>query len=561
MDRRVLWAVVLMMVIAIVPSFYFKPAPRPRPAAVVPDSAAQAAAPAAAPGTVGAAPAPAGLPAAPAADSGVPAKEDTIVVRSPLYAYAFGSHGGRLVSATLPKYVSHAEATQGQPVQLVRPGQPILTGLLVSGRDTIDLATIAMRPSVPFLEMKDRPEALTFAGTRNGLSVELTYTFRPDDYRFDVSGTATGVGPNGGLLLLSLGNGIAESERDTNDNHHAAALVTKVVGSDADRNDFAKLDPGITKTYSGPFDWTAVKSKYFVAALLSADSSGRLSGATATTSPTAGKRPAHADVRVSLPVPASGRFGFTVYAGPLEYRRLNAIGHDFDDVNPYGWPGFRTLIRFFSAPVRWLLLFMHEHLGLAYGIALIAFGILIRVVLWPLNQKAMRSSAQMQALQPKLQAIQAKYKNDPVKAQQAQAQLFKESGVNPLGGCWPMLLPYPVMIALWFVFQYTIELRGVPFAWLPDLSRPDPYYVIPVLMGASMYAVSKIGQIGMEQNPQMKMMLYLMPVMLTAMFLSLPSGLNLYYLVSNLASVPQQWLISRDRLRNQNAAVVVGTKQ
>jgi YidC/Oxa1 family membrane protein insertase len=116
-----------------------------------------------------------------------------------------------------------------------------------------------------------------------------------------------------------------------------------------------------------------------------------------------------------------------------------------------------------------------------------------------------------------------------------------------------MLLPMPVLFALFFVFQNTIELRGASFLWLPDLSRPDPLYVIPVIMGLSMYGLSKVGQIGMEPNPQMKMMLYVMPVMMTFLFLKFASGLNLYYAVSNLASIPQQWLLARERVKRGGA--------
>jgi YidC/Oxa1 family membrane protein insertase len=135
-------------------------------------------------------------------------------------------------------------------------------------------------------------------------------------------------------------------------------------------------------------------------------------------------------------------------------------------------------------------------------------------------------------------------------------KLYKEHGVNPLGGCWPMLLPMPVLFALFFVFQNTIELRGASFLWLPDLSRPDPLYIIPVLMGLSMFGLSKVGQMGMEPNPQMKMMLYVMPAMMTFLFLNFASGLNLYYAVSNIASIPQQWLLARERQKRTARTIV-----
>ena len=119
-----------------------------------------------------------------------------------------------------------------------------------------------------------------------------------------------------------------------------------------------------------------------------------------------------------------------------------------------------------------------------------------------------------------------------------------------------MLLPMPVLFALFFVFQNSIELRGASFLWLPDLSRPDPLYIIPLVMGLSMFGLSKVGQVGMEPNPQMKMMLYVMPVMMTFLFLNFASGLNLYYAVSNIASIPQQWMLARERLRRGGGALV-----
>ena len=187
---------------------------------------------------------------------------------------------------------------------------------------------------------------------------------------------------------------------------------------------------------------------------------------------------------------------------------------------------------------------------------LILFGILVRVLLWPLNQKAMRANMQLQAVQPLMKEMQDRYKDDPQRLQQEMFKLYKEHNVNPLGGCWPMLLPMPVLFALFFVFQNTIELRGASFLWLPDLSRPDPLYIIPLIMGASMFGLSKVGQMGMEPNPQMKMMLYVMPVMMTFLFLNFASGLNLYYAVSNIASIPQQWMLARERMKRRRRRIV-----
>jgi YidC/Oxa1 family membrane protein insertase len=159
----------------------------------------------------------------------------------------------------------------------------------------------------------------------------------------------------------------------------------------------------------------------------------------------------------------------------------------------------------------------------------------------------MRSTMAMQAIQPLIKELQEKHKSEPQRQQQEMFKLYKEHNVNPFGGCWPMLLPWPILIALFFVFQNTIELRGASFLWLPDLSRPDPVYIIPIFMGLSMFLLSWIGSRGMPPNPQTKMMIYLMPGVMTFLFLRFASGLNLYYAVMNLASLPQQWMLVKER--------------
>jgi YidC/Oxa1 family membrane protein insertase len=183
---------------------------------------------------------------------------------------------------------------------------------------------------------------------------------------------------------------------------------------------------------------------------------------------------------------------------------------------------------------------------------LVIFGVVIRLMLWPLNQKAMRTSIQMQRLQPELAEVQKRYKSDPEKQREALVKLYQSHGMSPLSplmGCVPMLLPMPILFALYFVFQNTIEFRGVPFLWLPDISLKDPFYIIPVVMGVSMFVLSWIGMRAAPPNPQTKMMSYMMPVMFTVMFLNFASGLNLYYAVQNIAALPQQWLLSRERQR------------
>jgi YidC/Oxa1 family membrane protein insertase len=421
MDRRAVWAIVLMMAIALAPALLLKQGRQALGRAKGDSTVATPAVPAPAEQAQPAA------PAVPVTDTTRTVAGDTVLVTSPLYTYGISTRGARLVLATLNRYPSMAAATRRRPVELIRPGTGLLGATLVRGSDSLKLADLTFSPSASKLDVNG-PTQLRLTGSRGDVSVELTYQFSPDDYRIGVSGRVSGVGPNGGLLLLEVGPGLANTEADTNENHRALAIVTKQ--GDAERTDFASLKPGEPKTLSGPFEWVAVKSKYFVTALLAFDSAGGgISGVTAAAPATAPKHPTAADVRVSVPVGPSGAFGFSLYAGPMEYDQLRHIGHDFDDVNPYGWPGFRTLIRFFTVPIRWLLVFMHQQLGLAYGIALVIFGVLVRLLLWPLNQKAMRSSMQMQAIQPYMKELQDRYKDDPTKLQTEMMRLYKEQSV------------------------------------------------------------------------------------------------------------------------------------
>jgi YidC/Oxa1 family membrane protein insertase len=553
MDRRTVWAILLMMVIAIAPALFIKRPPRPTPGSADSTTAAPTPAPAA-PSRADSLRAPRDTAARSAAPAPAAARADTVRVTSPLYRYGISTAGGRLVDAQLLRYRSMAPGDSGRPAEIIPPDSRLLGMTVVLGRDTVPLTDWVFSASTKSLDVTG-PTPLRLTASRGPVNVDVTYTFRPDDYLIAVSGRVTGVGPNGGTLLVGMGPTLANTEANIEENHRALALVTR--HNDAERTDFASLKPGELKTVSGPLDWAAVKSKYFVTGILAYDSTGgRIGGAAIRALPTADKRPTEAEVQLSLPLPPGGEFSYTTYAGPMEYDRLGRLGRGFDDVNPYGWPGFRTIIRPVAVGVRWLLVWMHEHLHLAYGLVLVSFGIMVRALLWPLNQKAMRANMQLQAVQPLMKEIQDRYKNDPQKMQQEMFKLYKEYNENPLGGCRPMLQPMPVLFALFFVFQNTIELRGASFLWLPDLSRPDPLYIIPVIMGASMWGLSKVGQIGMEPNPQMKMMLYVMPIMMTFLFLNFASGLNLYYAVSNIASIPQQWMLARERLRKAGAPAV-----
>ena len=551
--RRLLLAFVLMMIVAIAPSIIWPPKkPVARPDG---RTARDTTAPAAQADTARTS---ADRPPGPAA---VRASDDTgriVSVTSPLYRLGFSTKGGRLESVELLNYQSFAPGDSAQPVQLVPPGDAFLRHRLVlpSG-DTISLDdwTFVPTPDAPGVVVYAGQGAkpLRFEAEHGGSRVTLEYSFAPDEYRFDVHGTVTGLGGGGAVLLIDLSNGLRSVEKDSLDDYRHYSVVTKA--SKSERTDFSGIKPGQRALFNGPFEWVGVKSKYFLtAALALEEGQPTFGGAIAVGGVRNGRSASRAHLMITMPVQPAGSFRYAVYTGPLDNRQLSRLGHDLDDANPYGWSVFRPIIRPVSLGVTAILLWMHERLHLAYGWALILFGIVIRVLLWPLNQKAMESSIRMQAVAPLLKETQDKYKDDPARLQREMMRLYKEHNVNPFGGCLPMLLPWPVLLALFFVFANTIIFRGVPFLWLPDLSRPDPFKIIPILLGLSMFGLSKVGQIGVPPNPQTKMMVYFMPIFMTVLFLNFASGLNLYYAAQNIFSIPQQYLIAKKRLRQAPVA-------
>lgn len=548
MDRnRLLLAFVLMMIVAIAPSLIWppkKPAVRPAGRAVADTTAV---APRDTSRAATAAVRPSDRPTVASSDTG-----RIVWVTSPLYRLGFSTRGGVMKSAELLQYQSFAPGDSGRPVQLVPKGDAFLRHrfVLPSG-DTVSLADWDFHadPDAPGVVVSagQGAKALRFDADRGGSHITLEYRFVPDEYRFDVRGSVTGLGSAGAVLLIDLSDGLRSVERDSLDDYRHYSVVTKA--SKTERTDFAGIHPDQRALLNGPFEWVGVKSKYFLnAALALEEGQPAFGGAIAIGGARTGRAASRAKVLITMPVQPAGTFRYSVYTGPLDSRQLARVGHGLDDANPYGGI-FRPIIRPVSVFVTNILLWMHGQLHLAYGWALILFGIIVRILLWPLNQKAMESGIRMQAVAPLMKEIQDKYKNDPERLQRETLRLYKEHGVNPVGGCLPMLLPWPVLLALFFVFANTIVFRGVPFLWLPDLSRPDPFKIIPILLGLSMFLLSKVGQIGVPPNPQTKMMVYFMPVFMTVLFLNFASGLNLYYAAQNIFSIPQQYLIAKRRLR------------
>jgi YidC/Oxa1 family membrane protein insertase len=351
------------------------------------------------------------------------------------------------------------------------------------------------------------------------------------------------------LLLTDLGEGLTYSEADSVGESRTMAFVTNHLQEGIESTLLRKAEPTIVE---GPLLWAAFKSKFFVMALLAGESdeaatdSRYLGGL--IVQPTAVAEVVRVASAQSLT--NDGSFAYRLFLGPQEYALLSSLGQGMEEVNPYGWKFFQPIVRPIVSVIMTIFVYLHTKLSVGYGWVLVIFGVMMRVVLFPLNHKAMTAQLRNMAVQPLLQEIQKKYKDQPEKLQKEMMGLYKEHGFNPLAGCLPMLLPWPVLIALFFVFQNTIELRGEAFLWLPDLSAPDPLYLLPVFMGLSMFLMQYVSYRSLDTpNPQMKMMMYLMPIMMVFIFFKLASGLNLYYATANVATIPQQMWIARERVK------------
>lgn len=233
-----------------------------------------------------------------------------------------------------------------------------------------------------------------------------------------------------------------------------------------------------------------------------------------------------------------------LYAGPQEQDKLAELAPGLELTVDYGW---LTVI---AAPLFWLLSFYHSWVG-NWGIAIILLTMTVKLLFFPLSAAGYRSMAKLRLVTPKLQRIQEQYKSDRPRMHQAMMELYREEKINPMGGCLPILVQIPVFIALFWTLLAAVELRYAPLAlWITDLSSPDPYYVLPVLMGISMFIQFKLNP--KPTDPMQAKIMQIMPIAFSIFFFFFPAGLVLYSLVNNVLSILQQWQITR--LYGQQAA-------
>ncbi|MEM6288457.1 MAG: membrane protein insertase YidC [Bacteroidota bacterium] len=494
---------------------------------------------------------------------GGPARE--VVVVTDRVIATFSTRGGTPVSYRLRNY-DLGETSQRVELVSTEAGALAL-GVLPQRGQYLDTRALTFRPVVdgaPFAGDTLRLDAggeLRFEAPIGDGALRFVYGFEADDYEvaFRVETPGTDLLAQSGGYDLVWDGALPFAEADAYGEVQQAGAY-RSYGGDTERLRLnepgeAELDPA-----TGTIDWVAVKTKFFIAAVIpeSPTSGARLAGEQTGELDDAGTEAFAQDYEARIEMPALGAgeaAQFTLYLGPLQLSRLADYGL-YDTVDFGDWVGWmlRPIAQYVVAPVFAFLSTFTTN----YGLVIIIFALIVKLALWPLTAASYRNMAKMRELQPDLTIVKEKYGEDPQKQQEAMMRVYREAGVNPLGGCLPMLLQYPLLITLWRFFQSTLVLRGEPFLWAADLSAPDPILNLPftipfygnfvagftLLMGLSMIVsmrLSSTGAIGGQQ----KVLMYMMPAVFFLFFNRFPSGLSLYYLAFNIFSIFQQRLINK----------------
>jgi YidC/Oxa1 family membrane protein insertase len=549
MEKRAILAAVLMAAVFIVYQMFFfpeAPAPqKPQPAQTASQSSPAAPTPAPA--------APSATPAAPVRSA--PAQrppQRLATVESPLYRIVVSSEGGKLQELVL-RYRGE------KPMVIVGDLGP--AGLQMASDVNALGEVVPMSFDKDSLVMTDKVAELVLTGEADGLKIRQTLRFHPDGYALDALVRVENPGASARTAALSLPWLTRQTWRGTAEKFQGQHPTEIVWSTHGLTNRITDL--GAPHSVVSDGEWVALDSVWYLAALVPKSHGFKVVVATDGKVPDAKNGDQAPAGRVTVAVKATPTIEpgqawegtVVVYAGPKEYDRLKALGLQ-DTINFGGFPLPRKWgglpMEWLGVPILWLLNWTFKHVG-NYGVAIILLTVVSKVLFYPLTVKSMRSMKAMQALQPQVNALRSKYQKDPQTLQRETLALYKKHRVNPMGGCLPMVAQVPIFYALYLALSVSVELQGSPFLcfghlfgfdlWICDLAAHDPTYVLPVLMGITMFVQQRLTPT-MGDPRQAKMMMF-MPIVFTFMFLNLPSGLVLYWTVSNVLQIVQQKLMDR----------------
>lgn len=478
-----------------------------------------------------------------------PPAEQTILLENPKVKLTIDTRGGVITDALMKKY---AGPTKDVKVQLVSTGETWYDGLIQDGAATMPFRDIVFTP-----ENVSKTTLVLSARLSGDRAIRKEFALETDGFVVKAKTTIDGKW-NDPVLRFSFHGPIHKTEAalkqiriwpfsmfmpdeknmydkivykgqgDRTTSQNGSQKQKRIYSNEGIQKIQSKKSERGEDVFSGDLDWFGVVNKYFMFTAIP-DEAKRWNTVSHFESTPDGQWFDFAlEKRVS-----DGSMSMDIFIGPIEYQVLKSYDHDLTQVMDLSWKVLRPIAILFL----WIFRKLHAFIP-NWGLVLIVFSIIIKFVLYPLSKKSMDSMKKMTHLQPKITELREKHKNNPQKLQQATMALYKEHGVNPFGGCLPILLQMPVFFALYPVVGRAFELRQAMFipGWIEDLSRPDPYYILPIAMGISMYFQSKPTM----KDPQQKPMLYIMPVMMVVLFANFSAGLTLYWLMFNVLTWAQQ---------------------
>jgi YidC/Oxa1 family membrane protein insertase len=481
----------------------------------------------------------------PTVSAGAIEAAEKFILQNDTLVLEISANGANVIAAKLPKELT----AEKKPVELFQytPNHKYFarSGLIALGNADLPNHTSAFKMVQSGKDESGRP-FIVLASERNGVKLEKTFVLNPGSYVVEVGHRITQTNPNAPPLVL-----YTELVRDASQEQKigpfdGAFSATTFTGPAAytEKEKFNKLEftdieknkitiP--TQVPAGDPAWIAMVQHYFASAWIPDDKAKR--------DIYAGKIDNNL-YRIGMQIPLGALTpGVTVvekvrlFVGPQEESVLETIAPGFALLKDYGY------LTILAKPIFWLLENIHTYVG-NWGWSIILLTILIKLVFFPLSAASYKSMARMKEVQPRLMVMREQFKGDPQKLNKAMMEMYRNEKINPLGGCLPVLIQIPVFISLYWVLLSSVEMRNAPWiGWIQDLSVPDPYYILPVIMAVSMFVQTKLNPTPPDPI-QAKVMLY-MPLIFSVMFFFFPAGLVLYWVVNNLLSIAQQWQINQ----------------
>ena len=557
MDKKTILAVVLSLTVFLAYQMFFATPPPPKQAAPAQESKQVSKDTAAKP------PATQATAAAPKSAAEKEAAPKDIKVETENYTAIFSTRGGALKSFQLKGYqkectectddiypkIKNFVTGQNQPakakskdlIELVAVNEAMPYPLAITFPETAaEIAADSIYDAdVIKLDMKNAKEKqrLVFSRIFNGkIKVEKIFTFNPDNYSIalDVKVSNLTDTPMTQIPHLNWYQYVdPKQEADKYGHEGPVAYVSKSIKR-------KKVSDISTDTNLGPdVSWGGFENKYFMALIIPQDPS-----LTSINMSKDSSNMVSLDIKRTksiIPPDQSGLFSYALFIGPKDYTLLKKQGISLEEAIEFD--SFIPGLKWLSIALLFFVRFLHQYFS-NYGVAIIILTILIKIIFWPLGNISYRSMKEMQKLQPKINELKEKYKNDKSKIGQETMAMYRSHKVNPMSGCLPILIQIPVFIGLYNTLLYAIELRHSPFFWwIQDLSAKDPYYITPIIMGATQFIQQKMTPtVG---DPMQAKIMLLMPVVFTFIFLNFPAGLVIYWLLNNILSIGQQYYINR----------------